>query len=175
VRRRRGLRACPVACWARRTGQCPQRLLTPGLRYPRRDRRRGDPEGLVPRARQYETRADGGRGHSAAVSARDVCVTGCRILPGQVRSTRRLYRVIRNGYSRYMARLATISDADLARRIRRLRGEQLRRVGKTHTCVRCGGEFHARSGASYCSGACRVAAFRMRARAAGSTGGGGTR
>jgi len=59
-----------------------------------------------------------------------------------------------------------MSDADLARRIRRLRGEQLRRVGRTHTCARCGAEFHARSGARYCSGACRVAAFRIRARTA---------
>ena len=68
-----------------------------------------------------------------------------------------------------------MSDADLARRIRRLRGEQLRRAGRTHTCARCGGEFHARSGARYCSGACRVAAFRNRARAADPAGRGGIR
>ena len=62
-----------------------------------------------------------------------------------------------------------MSDADLADRIRRLRREQLRRDGKTHRCVECGKYFQARAGACYCSGACRVAAFRARSRATDST------
>lgn len=69
----------------------------------------------------------------------------------------------RNVYICYVTLLKTISDAELARRIRLLRVEQLRRAGKTHICARCGMAFHARSGARYCSGACRVAAFRARA------------
>jgi hypothetical protein len=71
-----------------------------------------------------------------------------------------------------MAALTRLSDADLAQAIRRLRTEQLRRAGKTHTCDNCGKAFHARSGACYCSGACRVAAFRARGRAAYSESGG---
>jgi len=64
-----------------------------------------------------------------------------------------------------MANLAAMSDADLKRRIRRLRVEQLRRDGKAHVCAQCGSNFHARRGASYCSVRCRVAACRDRARA----------
>lgn len=70
-----------------------------------------------------------------------------------------------NGYNCYMTGLATMSDAELAQRLKCLRGEQLRRLGRTQTCMLCGNEFHARSGARYCSGTCRVAAFRARVRA----------
>ena len=67
-----------------------------------------------------------------------------------------------------MDELAALPDAELARRIQWLRREQLRRADRTHACARCGKEFHARAGARYCSGACRVAAFRARTRATGS-------
>lgn len=62
-----------------------------------------------------------------------------------------------------MSKLGTLSDDELAVRIQRLRREQLRRAGKSHTCARCGVTFIARAGALYCSGACRVAKFRATA------------
>lgn len=68
-----------------------------------------------------------------------------------------------------MTELVTLSDADLAVQLRWLREEQLRRAGKTHSCMQCSAEFHARAGARYCSGACRVAAFRLRSRKASAT------
>jgi hypothetical protein len=82
---------------------------------------------------------------------------------------------LRNRYIRYMAALRTLSDADLAQRIRRLRDEQLRRAGKIHKCVQCANVFHARAGALYCSTRCRVAAFRSRAGVSGMAGSGGAR
>lgn len=74
-----------------------------------------------------------------------------------------------------MVELVTLSDGDLATQIRGLRQEQLRRAGKKHACVQCGAEFHARVGARYCSGGCRVAAFRVRSREAAAVGAKGTR
>jgi hypothetical protein len=65
-----------------------------------------------------------------------------------------------------MVELMALSDDDLAAQIRGLREEQLRRAGKNHACAQCGAEFHARVGARYCSGNCRVAAFRARSREA---------
>ena len=64
-----------------------------------------------------------------------------------------------------MNALTNVSDADLAARVHRLRHEQLRRAGKSHSCDKCGDLFYARMGALYCSGACRIAAYRARERA----------
>lgn len=65
-----------------------------------------------------------------------------------------------------MVELIDLSDADLAAQIRLLREEKLRRVGKAHSCTKCGVEFYGRADARYCSGACRVAACRVRSRTA---------
>lgn len=73
--------------------------------------------------------------------------------------------VVRNRYNRYMDSLTTLQDAELTARMKSLRREQLRRAGKGRLCVQCGVEFFARAGARFCSGRCRVAAFRERRRA----------
>lgn len=77
-------------------------------------------------------------------------------------AARRLAGRVRNSYIRYMTRLATMSDAEVTRRIRQLRTEQLRRAGKAHTCAVCGTEFFARADARLCSGRCRARLFRAR-------------
>lgn len=61
-------------------------------------------------------------------------------------------------------KLATRSDEALQSLARQVRQEQLRRRGRTHTCLECGAEFIARSGARTCSTTCRVRAQRARAR-----------
>lgn len=61
-----------------------------------------------------------------------------------------------------MEKLTSLPDAELTARLKDLRREQLRRAGKGHLCDRCGVEFFARAGARFCSGTCRVAAFRER-------------
>lgn len=63
-----------------------------------------------------------------------------------------------------MDKLTSLPDAELSARLKDLRCERLRRAGKGRLCDRCGVEFFARAGARYCSGTCRVAAFRERHR-----------
>jgi len=61
---------------------------------------------------------------------------------------------------RHVTDLASLSDAKLTGLDRDLRQERLRRRGSWMTCARCGTEKLAKSGARYCSGRCRMAAFR---------------
>lgn len=58
------------------------------------------------------------------------------------------------------------SDAELGRVAKELRLERLRRLGRRQTCDQCHEEFLARSGARFCSGRCRTAAYRRRLRGA---------
>lgn len=68
----------------------------------------------------------------------------------------------RNGYTCYMAALSSLPDDVLSRRADAIRRERLRRAGRERRCVHCGGSFFARADALYCTGRCRVAAFRVR-------------
>lgn len=61
-------------------------------------------------------------------------------------------------------RIHSISDRELDERRFALRQEHLRRTDTKRSCVLCRSGFFARADALYCSGKCRVAAFRKRAR-----------
>lgn len=77
-------------------------------------------------------------------------------------STTRLGGHPRNGYSCYVSTLTSLSDEVLSRRADAIRRERLRRAGRERRCVHCGHGFFARADAIYCTGRCRVAAFRVR-------------
>lgn len=68
----------------------------------------------------------------------------------------------RDGYRCYMDDLKEVSDAELSVLAGAVRRERLRRQGSWITCANCGERALARRGARFCSGRCRVAAFRAR-------------
>lgn len=76
----------------------------------------------------------------------------------------------RNGYNRYMSDFAEVSDAALSVMASKVRVELLTRRGSVVGCGICGVRFAARKGAIYCSGRCRVQAFRARHRTQASRG-----